>query len=362
MTLRYHKELDGVRGIAALMVMYFHFCEGVRATKDGLINFLVKTSVFGQTGVILFFVLSGFLITRILLASKENRNFFKSFYIRRSLRIFPLYYVGLCIYIFVAPLIANTTTVSLKLSWPYWIYLQNYCMTFRLPITGPPHYWSLAVEEHFYLFWPLLVYYLSTAKLLKTIYALIITAIIVRIILTYKGFNVFYFTFSTMDALAIGAILAIKEKTVGKASKGNNAYTITLFLIFVALTILWLFAGGKGIFVIQAIKGTLIATVYYFLLLIVTNFNRNNILNHFLITKPLLFTGKISYGLYVYHIICYSFYLKYFNSSYFLFNLLGCFISSYIVASVSYFTFEVRFIALKERFSKTSAERRMIAV
>lgn len=93
--------LDGLRGIAALMVMFFHF--NWQSFNFSLIN---KVAVFGQTGVDLFFVLSGFLITRILIFTKENHsnNFFYNFYIRRSLRIFPLYYGFLILVYFVLPL------------------------------------------------------------------------------------------------------------------------------------------------------------------------------------------------------------------------------------------------------------------
>src|SRR5689334_3773086 len=104
MNLRYHKELDGVRAIAAFMVIFFHFWhEG----EFNLSPLLTRISNFGRTGVSLFFVLSGFLITRILIATKESPGYFSSFYIRRSLRIFPLYYLFLSLTFIIIPLISG---------------------------------------------------------------------------------------------------------------------------------------------------------------------------------------------------------------------------------------------------------------
>src|ERR1700755_1520169 len=99
-SLKYYKGLDGVRGLAALMIMFYHFTPDSSNTGSFL-HFLKKISVIGQSGVTLFFVLSGFLITRILLASKPNKDYFKKFYTKRALRIFPLYYLFLIICFFI---------------------------------------------------------------------------------------------------------------------------------------------------------------------------------------------------------------------------------------------------------------------
>ncbi len=143
-SLKYFPELDGLRGISALMIIFFHFFQGVDALEYNLIT---KILVFGQTGVTLFFVLSGFLISRILLDTKNEENFFRNFYVRRSLRIFPLYYLFLLMIYVLYPLILNNK-IRFEELWYYFIYLQGLAVTFNWPTIGPGHFWSLAVEEH----------------------------------------------------------------------------------------------------------------------------------------------------------------------------------------------------------------------
>jgi len=100
--LQHFSELDGIRAIAALMVMFFHFFQHLE-TSNSILLLVKKASIFGQTGVSLFFVLSGFLITRILINTKDTPNFFYNFYLRRTVRIFPLYYLFLIIYFLLFP-------------------------------------------------------------------------------------------------------------------------------------------------------------------------------------------------------------------------------------------------------------------
>ncbi|NNU34850.1 acyltransferase [Mucilaginibacter sp. S1162] len=210
MSLKYYKELDGLRGVAALMVMFFHFMPDRDITVSPIVHYLHKVGVFGQTGVTLFFVLSGFLITRILLNQKANRHYFRNFYIKRALRIFPLYYLGLVIFYLIIPLIINYAPSPYS-SAPYWLYIQNITDTFMIPSNGPQHYWSLAVEEHFYLFWPLLIYYIAIKNTPRLIAGIVVAALVCRCLLIYFGYGTFYFTFSIMDGLAIGALLAWYE-------------------------------------------------------------------------------------------------------------------------------------------------------
>ncbi len=124
---------------------------------------------------------------------------------RRAFRIFPLYYLFLIIYFYVVPIITNTQQIPFSKHFYFWIYLQNFAFTFNWPIDGPNHYWSLAVEEHFYLFWPIIVFYLKIKDIIKVIFVLIIVALFTRFLLLKFGYGVFYFTFSRMDELVIGA-------------------------------------------------------------------------------------------------------------------------------------------------------------
>jgi peptidoglycan/LPS O-acetylase OafA/YrhL len=160
MEFKHLRELDGIRAIAALMVMFFHFFQNIQ-TDDSFLLTVKKLSIFGQTGVSLFFVLSGFLITRILINTKNSESYFLNFYVRRSLRIFPLYFFFLLLYYFVLPWLEQKPIASFDRQIYFWTYLQNLAVTFEWDFAGPGHFWSLAVEEHFYLFWPFLIYFLT---------------------------------------------------------------------------------------------------------------------------------------------------------------------------------------------------------
>ncbi len=155
--------LDGVRGIA-ILVVFLYDC--LKLPSGGIVNLLGrKLSSAGWTGVDLFFVLSGFLITGILLDSRGQPGYFRSFFARRSLRIFPLYFTALWV-TFVgvpwlahfwspaAPVAQRVAVLSQDQVW-FWTYMQNWMFAFRgiwPDVNYLNHFWSLAVEEQFYLF------------------------------------------------------------------------------------------------------------------------------------------------------------------------------------------------------------------
>lgn len=191
--MRYYKELDGVRAVAALMIMFCHFFLYANSEND-IFLMIKKMSVFGQTGVSLFFVLSGFLISRILINTKEKPHYFRNFYLRRILRIFPLYYFFLLLYYFGLPLILSEPIYPFSEQKYFWVYLQNIARTFEWKSEGPVHFWSLAVEEHFYFFWPILFFFFSIKRLTQIIIGVVVFAFLVRIIMLQYHLPVYYFT------------------------------------------------------------------------------------------------------------------------------------------------------------------------
>ena len=155
------KALDGIRALAILPVVFFHL---------GLLP-------VGWVGVQLFFVLSGYLITKILVAAKENdlRPYLSRFYWRRSLRIFPLYFVFLAI--------AAISFSAFREDWPWLVtYTANFARLRETDLSEPfVHLWSLAVEEQFYLVWPFVLYFASTDALRRLIIAIIVAAPLLRL-------------------------------------------------------------------------------------------------------------------------------------------------------------------------------------
>jgi peptidoglycan/LPS O-acetylase OafA/YrhL len=350
MKLKYYKELDGVRAIAAVMVMIFHYF----ATVGGNSNLLVqvkKIAAIGQTGVSLFFVLSGFLITRILMASRQAPNFFSNFYIRRSLRIFPLYFLFLVIYFFIVPTFLQTRTIPFAEQKYFWVYLQNFAMTFNWQSDGPEHFWSLAVEEHFYLFWPLVIYFLTNKKVVYFIIFIILLAIIVRVGLLHNGLETFYFTFARMDELAIGALLAILEIKNLLNTKNNKKILLGLLIVAVPSLLLWPYFSGSSNAMMQVVKYLLLSVTYFFTIAYIISTKEQNLLKRLLKTKPFSYTGKISYGLYVYHPLCFLICTKYFTTNNFFVNIGVAFLFAYIIATISFYFIEAQFLKFKAKFS-----------
>jgi peptidoglycan/LPS O-acetylase OafA/YrhL len=211
--------LDGLRGIAIILVMLHHFTY-YRPTS-GIDEQIVSVLIFFWTGVDLFFVLSGFLITGILLDTRGRERYFSNFYARRILRIFPLYYLILFLALVVLPvfpavhtvLIGQDASVDLPPQWPYWLYLTNFSIADRGWVHGWVDVaWSLAIEEQFYLFWPLVIW-LCPPRLV----AWLCTAIFVAEVFARSGARandvavlpIYVITWFRLDGLVIGALLAV---------------------------------------------------------------------------------------------------------------------------------------------------------
>ncbi|MBI5083418.1 MAG: acyltransferase, partial [Acidobacteria bacterium] len=158
--------LDGIRGLAILLVLLLHF------RAPDLTHPLKGILGLGWTGVQLFFVLSGFLITGILLDTRSCSNYFSSFWMRRTLRIFPLYFLALSVFLVAAPAVLPVPKEALPPAADqvyYWTYLNNWIPMGEegrlVHVLG--HFWSLAVEEQFYLVWPVVVWLVPPRMLLR---------------------------------------------------------------------------------------------------------------------------------------------------------------------------------------------------
>lgn len=172
-------ELDGIRGIAILMVIGFHLVHSMPCVQQALPASISVMSRLGQSGVDLFFVLSGFLITGILLRHRLQEGALRNFWGRRVLRIFPLYYLTLITVQLFPGLRTLPVSEGAGDGW-LWLYLANIPPTFQNIDTTLPHFWSLSVEEQFYVFWPLLVCWLSPKSLLRLCLVLIFAAPMIR--------------------------------------------------------------------------------------------------------------------------------------------------------------------------------------
>ena len=332
--------------MAALMVMFFHF-----TGHHGEPKALIQTAVIGQTGVDLFFVLSGFLITRILLATRRSPHFFKAFYARRSLRIFPLYYGFLVIHFFLLPAWFGTqVSPSGSQIWA-WLYLQNIPGTFGgFESSGPSHFWSLAIEEQFYLVWPLMVYILPQRRFFILVVATLVIPPFLRIIFLSHGISVFYFTLTRVDALGFGALLAVLLFDRSWLLRHQRFFRWPLITLGALLLPLFVLLSGSRLDWLQTVKSSLIPAFYFALIGFCVTDPSSRILRRMFSLRWLRWLGGISYGLYVFHPLCFSLVQKYAAPSSFMGDLALSFGVTIAVAYVSFRFFETPILKLNRYF------------
>jgi len=208
-------ELDSLRGIAILLVLFFHgfgFKMG-QGHLTGLARLFIVATGGGWIGVNLFFVLSGFLITGILLDSKSKPDFYKRFYIRRALRILPAYYGLLILLLFIGQMhLLQTRQVGLPFIGLSFVYLSNVTDLFGVPAQYAA-LWSLALEEHFYLLWPTLIRNVSARVVAICGLAVFLICPTLRALAYHLGYNYGAgYTWLVADGLAIGAVLGVLSR------------------------------------------------------------------------------------------------------------------------------------------------------
>jgi peptidoglycan/LPS O-acetylase OafA/YrhL len=303
--------LDGVRGLAIVLVMFLHFTMYGGLRPGMLLDTLVhKIARAGWVGVDLFFVLSGFLITGILLDAKGNSHFFRNFYMRRSLRIFPLYFGVLFAYFVVFPsLMPVSEKFELLISdqiW-YWTYLVNILIVRENwpSFNDINHFWSLAVEEQFYLFWPLVIFLVRRRSLVLICLFCIISSLAIRVGLRLadNATAAYVLTPARMDALAVGALLALIVRQPGGLSRlaqwawpTAGVSAVALLMIFV-----WKRELNADDAVVQIVGYPLLAALFGALLIIAILSTPDSAIGKFFTSKTLMFFGRYSYALYVFH-------------------------------------------------------------
>ncbi|HTU49331.1 MAG TPA: acyltransferase [Acidobacteriaceae bacterium] len=371
-----HKpELDGIRGIALLAVMLSHGGGRYILQTTFAAKLFAYAMVPGWSGVELFFVLSGFLITGILLKSKTADNYFSSFYARRFLRIFPIYYLVLTAGLLAAMHVSWWNAVlpaAGKTRLAYYFYAQNWPMFWPhhvfLKVNGFGHFWSLAVEEQFYIVWPLVIWLLPENAILTLCTVGLVVALPLRVVMVHRfayDFTAMALTTSRMDGLLVGVILAILLR------RGQ----IPLRWIYVCM------GTGAGIIGFIAVfhHTELIETYVYMPTIGITGFallsggllalsqHRVPPLHYVLCARWLRTVGKYSYGMYIYHIpvylICEHFLLTRFGVAFpmplrWALPYIGFLIAvTFLVAKISYDLFESKILALKVRFRPRFAKR-----
>jgi peptidoglycan/LPS O-acetylase OafA/YrhL len=375
--------LDGIRGLAVLMVLVFHFIGCVPAT-NGFERFIVRVTSYGAGGVELFFVLSGFLITGILYDTCRKPHYFRNFYARRALRIFPIYYGVLFLIFFVAPMIPLLRGSTLdylvdRQAWA-WLYGVNVYIAQQgdWSFSYIEHFWSLAVEEHFYLVWPLAVFLAPRPRALIAlslgIAACAMLARPVGLLLGLSWTTTYVLTPFRLDGLALGAFIAVMARQPSGMDRLARALPQVIAVAAGLLAATYVFKGlasSQIALLADSIRLTSIQVLLACLLVGVLVAPEQSISKRLFCSRWMVFLGTYSYGLYVYH----HFIFYYMNTNHTELELAqwvgshglavalqaaAGMAASLAIAYVSYELFEKRILKLKGFFGTKNARAAML--
>ena len=287
---QYIPELQGLRGLAVLAVVLYHCHPRLQGT------WLYNASLWGWAGVNLFFVLSGFLITSILLEARDKPHYFRNFYARRALRIWPVYLLVLAICYANAPWFVGLSVFDAIKTAPWWAYLLFLQNLFHL--TLPPaigQTWSLAIEEQYYFVWAPVVRFLRIRSMLAVVLAAALIACPLLRMAHPAWCNPTH-TLIHLDGIALGSLLALGLYTICLSRIVWLWLGISGFVAGIAATLT--IAGGTAFLdsaLALAFAGAVLAAV--------ASAGAQNPLNAAFGRGPLAFYGRISYGLYMIHIM-----------------------------------------------------------
>ncbi len=297
---RHITALDGLRGLAVLLVLIFHIFQVEAEPASGLARLAYKATRVGQSGVDLFFVLSGFLITGILADTKGERGYFRNFYGRRTVRIFPLYYGVLIVATLLLPMIVGHRVTDAN-PWCLWTYTANMPAVFHAEPLTFGHFWTLAVEEQFYLIWPAVVFAMARPAMMKVCVGCVVGSIFVRVGLVRLGLSPNSFMPGRLDSLALGGLLALAARGERGMAGWKERAWIALAAMAVVVAPLYVAKTGSHEDWLQVIKFTLLAGLHGALLVLTIVSAPTSPLGRFFGSPTMRFFGKYSYGIYVFH-------------------------------------------------------------
>jgi peptidoglycan/LPS O-acetylase OafA/YrhL len=364
--------LDGIRGVAIIWVVLHNATAMPMAPSSRWLHVLPLLAHHGWIGVQLFFALSGFLITGGLLDSRGSAHYFRNFYAKRALRILPLYYTVLLVLLVFVPLLwTPPPPFSSSHQAPLWLFTANW--TQSVPY-GFAHFWSLAVEEQFYLIWPLVVVGLVARRLLPACLWIAAGALLLRCGLAAAGastWTLYSNTACRMDALALGGAGACLVRIPALAEKLRTrlplvgAASLVLFVVGLPLTQLYnrdSLSGATYGYTFLAFSSAAFVT---WTAMLEGRALEGLGVGSLLASAPLRSCGRYSYGMYVFHNLLHKllgepWLTKTFGKLpplpvVFLYAA-AVLLATYVLALCSYHLLEKRFLRLKGVFTGAARE------
>jgi peptidoglycan/LPS O-acetylase OafA/YrhL len=361
--MTYNKQLDGLRFLAIFGVLIAHWIQWTIPYP------LLRNLPYG-TGVQLFFVLSGYLITKILLDFRlanarngvGNANSIKAFYIRRTLRIFPIYYITIFFILFI-----NFDNVRELFPW-----LVSYTINFKHALGAGEgdlrsfsHFWSLAVEEQFYLFWTFVIVFTPERFLKQIILLFILGSLMLKFYFgafTSHGTDFSTLTIINMHSLGFGGIIAVISTYYKDAFFKFPSWPLKialLLLIGIFLVVFDYFAQSGFSFYVLFWSEPLLIFIYGLAIIIVIKNGFKGVVKWFLENPVVVYLGKISYGMYILHLFMAPLYFNFISKYIYIpYSDLGCFIIFFIImvalSTLSWFAIEKPINNLKRYFGYTS--------
>jgi len=364
--------LDGLRGFAVLGVLLCHFSLGATLpTRYG--PTIVNLFLVGDRSVELFFVLSGFLITGILYDAKNSGRYFRNFYMRRVLRIFPLYYGSLLLTLgipHVLPALIPVPEAQTHAAW-YWLYAENfYCA--KVEWFGQmSQFWTLAIEEHFYFLWPLVIFFTTRRGGMIASLAFIVGSLAARAVVFERYGNTFMpawtLTPCRLDELAAGSFLALFMRGPNVDFHFLNRLAPVVFFVALAtMGALFVRRSHQDLtqkdFVSTVIGVTITGTVAAALLVWALTAAKDTLISRIFSSQLLGFFGAYSYGIYIWHDIVIPVYFDRYFTAAGLSQQLGSpwlglaarllilTLISTLIAVISWHLYEKQFLKLKHFF------------
>ena len=357
-------ELDGLRGLAVILVLLYHYVAvSIPADSTGSLQVIRQLLSKNWSGVDLFFVLSGFLLGGVLIDNRSAKNYFSVFYTRRISRIFPLYFFFLGTFVLLSQfaqrpgLFSASIFVNKLPLMSYLLYVQNFLMSLRgtfgnefLAVT-----WSLAIEEHFYLLLPLVVWCSRPKRLPLNLLFLVSISLILRATLASGSFSAFVLTPWRLDGLFLGALLALLVRTPMLRNLDKAWLTwiklacgvLFLYLLYCAMT------QPLG-----SLNNILLFGVFYATVIFLTLAEKTGVLAWIFRRGWLMNIGRISYAIYLFHQmvnglvhdLLFKTLPRFENLPTILATLLSVLLL-YLLANGTYHSFEKKFIELGHRLA-----------